>query len=225
MFLYISVRNLLSIKGIIIKLNNMWLKKFGIFNKEVKTITSESEVAEEVSAVKKKRSNEITTSFMDNFEYPPAPKSIKTRDGKILIAKNAGADINEVDLSLTDYEKKCIEESLKEAKSLSGPKPMIMNEANKKLLKESIVIMLKEIQKERNDLLFVGNSRINGNPIYIYKGSNISNFELPFEEVIGAEDYYTPNVSQIKSYSDYISDNLYKTINYTEYLSNESKYL
>lgn len=59
-------------------------------------------------------------------------------------------------------------------------------EQKKEILKNSILIMLK-IKEDRKDLDFIGESRINGRPIYRYIGKDFSTFDLEYEEV-----FYNP---------------------------------
>ena len=71
-------------------------------------------------------------------------------------------------------------------------KPMEMSKYNKRRLSEGIVISL-EFKVDRRDLEFVGNSRVDGKPVYLYVGNDFGSFNLPFEEVVSsAASYIAP---------------------------------
>ena len=106
-------------------------------------------------------------------------------------------------------------------KNKSVKSPMEMSEKNKELLKRSIVISLYDFGIERNDLEFIGDSRVNGRPIYRYIGNDFSKFDLPYEELISLDNYFEPiiNTDASKEYSDYLSDILDRNIAYSEYVA------
>jgi len=99
--------------------------------------------------------------------------------------------------------------------------PMDMTEKNKELLKRSIVISLYDFGIERNDLEFIGNSRINGRPIYRYIGNDFSKFDLPYDELVSLDNYLGPNTNTdlSKEYADYLSEMVDKSISYSEYVA------
>ena len=99
---------------------------------------------------------------------------------------------------------------------MQSPKPMEMNYENRKKLSESIVISL-DIPVSRNDLEFVGNSHVDGKPIYRYTGINFSTFNLPYDEVASIERYISklkrddlaPSLNNYVKYVDKAIDNSY----------------
>lgn len=125
------------------------------------------------------------------------------------------------------------EDEKKEVSINSIPTPIIINKNYRNLLKKSIVISLHDFGVVRDDLEFIGNSRINGRPIYRYIGSDFSKFDLLYDEVVSLEDrgdfYIKPNslsnyseylstiIDNNIAYSDYIKDHLEKNIDYKEY--------
>jgi len=71
--------------------------------------------------------------------------------------------------------------------------PMEFNQYNKDILKNSIIITLFDNDVDyRNDIEFIGNSRINGKPIYRYIGNDFKNFDLPYSEI----PYFGGNIFQ-----------------------------
>lgn len=61
-------------------------------------------------------------------------------------------------------------------------KPEINISEIKNLAKNSIIISL-DYPSSRWDIKFIGNSRIDGKPMYIYTGDNFSEFPLEYEEL------------------------------------------
>jgi hypothetical protein len=97
---------------------------------------------------------------------------------------------------------------------------MEMTQKNKDILKTSIVISLYDFEVERIDLEFIGNSRINGRPIYRYIGNDFSKFDLPYEELVSLDNYTgITNTDVSKEYDDYLSEMVDRNISYTEYLA------
>jgi len=99
------------------------------------------------------------------------------------VGKNDGMHLNDhIDsinksLNLNSFQKSEIEKPEE-----VFPKPMLLTKNNRKELTSNIVISL-EFYIEHPDLLFVGNSRIDGRPIYMYTGIDFSNFNYPYEEL------------------------------------------
>jgi hypothetical protein len=113
------------------------------------------------------------------------------------------------------FEKFQKRENFKEDIEISEEKPMIMNSINKNRLKEGIIISLDDITK-REDLEFIGISRIDGTAIYLYTGYNFSNFNLPYSEVYVSYDEIEEAVKPI-DYSDWLARGLSNTEKTIEY--------
>ena len=113
--------------------------------------------------------------------------------------------------------------------------PMELTPRNKEILNKSIVISPYDTElSHRNDLEFIGNSRITGRGIYRYVGNDFSKFELPYEEIISLDtkfepikDPYVPQrlpvidneLKRMQDYCDYVAENLDKNIAYSNYIS------
>lgn len=70
--------------------------------------------------------------------------------------------------------------------------PMELKPGNIELLNRSIVISLYDMDLGyRDDLQFIGISRINGKGIYRYIGKDFSKFDLPYEEVVSLNSTYS----------------------------------
>lgn len=64
--------------------------------------------------------------------------------------------------------------------------------------RESIIIKLfSKVEYPRGyDLLWIGNSKIDGYPMYRYIGKDFSTFNLPYEEMVSLDDYLTNTKSK-----------------------------
>ena len=110
---------------------------------------------------------------------------------------------------------------------ISPYEPKVITSGYKEKLKSSIVISLYDRDVIRDDLEFVGKSRIDGRPIYRYIGEDFSKFDLPYEELVSIED--VPQIQRLTSpdvekdslieYCDYLADQLDKSIAYSEYVA------
>lgn len=96
----------------------------------------------------------------------------------------------------------------------SFDEPMVMNSTNKARLRSGIIVSL-EFKVNRKDLEFVGISRIDGKPIYLYTGTDFSHFNLPFEEVYASPEELVKPVD----YSDWLARGLDNSIKYSEYVA------
>jgi hypothetical protein len=105
--------------------------------------------------------------------------------------------------------------------------PKVITSVYKEKLKSSIVISLYDLNVVRDDLEFIGKSRIDGRPIYRYVGEDFSKFDLPYEELVSTEDVpqipisTSPYVDKnfLTEYSEYLADQLDKSIAYSEYVA------
>lgn len=110
---------------------------------------------------------------------------------------------------------------------ISPYEPKVITSSYKEKLKSSIVISLYDLNVVRDDLEFIGKSRIDGRPIYRYVGEDFSKFDLPYDELVSVED--VPKIPSLPSssvedgllreYVDYLADQLDKSISYSEYVA------
>jgi hypothetical protein len=144
--------------------------------------------------------------------------TIKVENKKIKASSLYGEFIG--DFKYPDEKK----EGVKGKKDKKSFVPMEMTQKNKDLLKTSIVISLYDFEVERIDLEFIGNSIINGRPIYRYIGNDFSKFDLPYEELVSLDNYKgIPNTDVSKEYADYLSEMVDKSISYSEYVADSIK--
>ena len=151
------------------------------------------------------------------FTEPKVEETISTIKGenkKIKASSIHGEFIG--DFKYPDEKK----ENLKSKKDKPSFVPMEMTQNNRDLLKRSIVIRLYDFNVERVDLEFIGNSRIDGRPIYRYIGNDFSKFDLPYEELVSLDNYIgNTNTDVSKEYADYLSEMIDQSISYTEYVA------
>ena len=115
-------------------------------------------------------------------------------------------------------------EKVRDKKDKKSFVSMEMTQNNKDLLKRSIVISLYDFEVERSDLEFIGNSRIDGRPIYRYIGNDFSKFDLPYEELVSLDNYIgNTNTDVSKEYADYLSEMVDQSIAYSEYVADSIK--
>jgi len=84
--------------------------------------------------------------------------------------------------------------------------PMDLTPRNMEILNRSIIISPYDSDlSHRNDLEFIGDSRITGRGIYRYVGNDFSKFDLPYEEIITLDNYPTYN-DPYRNNSEYYSN-------------------
>ena len=145
------------------KLSSYIFKKTkGLFKKNKKPLYTNPEIQEVISTIKESKKVDDNQSFITGFKYNEEKKSENTRSNQSYSRKN----------------KKI---------------PMEFNQYNRDILKNSIIITLFDNDVDyRNDIEFIGNSRINGKPIYRYIGKDFKNFDLPYSEI----PYFGDNIFQ-----------------------------
>lgn len=99
------------------------------------------------------------------------------------------------------YQKRSKPKAINEAKvNMEDEAPMIMSSSNKTRLRSGIIVSL-EFKVKRPDLEFVGISRIDGKPIYLFTGNDFSGFNLPYEEVFASPEDMVKSVD----YTDWLT--------------------
>jgi hypothetical protein len=130
-----------------------------------------------------KNETSVTDSTSSGWELPKVKTKKKPRDLNVEAYSEYVADNLDKAISYAAY----IAEAIGDTRA-----PKKITSQYKKTIQESIVISL-EMACNRPDLEFIGNSKVDGKPIYRYTGSDFTRFDLPYEEVISLEDW-KPNL-------------------------------